>query len=199
MQNDRRDCTVSAKRFFRGRAVGNSLTHEEECWGESVCGEGLGEQLPRERRWAFLKLHLQQMMADLHQEAASERYRIAQEEDAPAPAEALSRTPPTPAEDESAYRPAKEFIIAGQCESFKQLHKILAANPSIRHRRPNSRATGRPITNRLEVHAGDWMKYLNASRLVRRDPGDWQTPHADYVKDVEARKAEELSRKMLGG
>ncbi len=57
-----------------------------------------------------------------------------------------------PEDDESAYRPAKEFLDAKRFNGYKSLHQALRDNPWIRWNKPSK--------NRLRIHAGDWRRYL---------------------------------------
>jgi len=86
-----------------------------------------------------------------HQEAAEaiDLFQRAVDELAePPPAAALGAQ--TVVEDDSAYRPAKEFLDT-QFTTYKRLRAALKANPWIR--------TQKPSTQRLVIHAGDWQRF----------------------------------------
>jgi hypothetical protein len=74
---------------------------------------------------------------------------------------------------ESAFRPASEFLNpAGFPKDFRELRQALNDNPWIRRDRPKSRKSGRPVWNRLKVHAGDWHELLERRKQARPDPMD---------------------------
>jgi hypothetical protein len=99
------------------------------------------------------------------------------------------------AEDESAYRPAKEFIDPERFPTFKAIRKALDQNEDIRHRRPISRQTGKPVSNRLEIHAGDWHAFLKQAQAAP-EPGELPAQLVvTMVEEVEQRKAEERRRR----
>jgi hypothetical protein len=107
---------------------------------------------------------------------------------------AAEHAPPS-AEDESAYRPAREFIDA-QFPDHKAITKALGDNPSIRRRRPHSKKTGQPIPNRLSIHAGDWKAFLAKLKQAAPDPLDLPAHVVgEAVQEVQERKAEERRRK----
>ncbi|HEX2972660.1 MAG TPA: hypothetical protein VHP11_10025 [Tepidisphaeraceae bacterium] len=58
--------------------------------------------------------------------------------------------------DKNAYRPANKIINEHPdvAKDIKALNRILAAHPEIRRWKPRQ--------NRLSVHAGDWLKYVDA-------------------------------------
>ena len=77
------------------------------------------------------------------------------------PAEAAPNSEPPPGEgdappayNDSAYRPAKEFLDTTRVQTYKQLHAVLEANPWIRWKKPSPQ--------RLEIHAGDWQAFRSA-------------------------------------
>lgn len=55
---------------------------------------------------------------------------------------------------DSPFRPAKEFLDATAITSHKRLATVLKNNPWIRTRKPSKQ--------RLEIHAGDWMRFRSA-------------------------------------
>jgi hypothetical protein len=61
------------------------------------------------------------------------------------------RTDSVVRDDDSSFRPAKEFLDGSAVTSHKRLAGILKRNPWIRTRKPSKQ--------RLEVHAGDWMRF----------------------------------------
>ena len=65
------------------------------------------------------------------------------------------------AEDETAYRPLKEFIDP-EFPSVKAINKALKANDWIRWRRPKDK-NGNEIRNRKNLHGGDWHKFKTQS------------------------------------
>jgi hypothetical protein len=109
-----------------------------------------------------------------------------------------SRNVGAPLADESAYRPASEFVDRERFPNLKAVNKALEENPDIRRRRPLSR-TGQPIPNRLEIHAGDWHAFR--ARLAREapDPLDCPAGMADKflaaVQEVKDRTAQERQRR----
>jgi hypothetical protein len=70
----------------------------------------------------------------------------------PALAGAERRQEDAPPADDSAFRPANRLLDSTRFTHFKRLHAALKANPWIRTRKPSRQ--------RLEVHAGDWDRYL---------------------------------------
>jgi hypothetical protein len=86
------------------------------------------------------------------------------------------------AEAEGSYLPAKALLHPQWCKDFAALRRALAKQP-IRRRRPHPR--------RLEVHAGDWARYLIGRGC--RDPLNLPAALAEAllasVRDLEARKA----------
>lgn len=85
----------------------------------------------------------------------------------------------TTQDDESAYRPAKEFLNEETgFPNYNAIRRALQKNPAIKHKK-----AGR----RLTIHAGDWHKML-AERQV--DPLDQQGQIVDAALDAERRKAE---------
>src|SRR5262249_33211709 len=74
---------------------------------------------------------------------------------------------------QSALRPANEFLNpTGYPKDFRELRQALEANPWIGRDRPISKKTGRPVWNRLRVHAGDWHQHLERRKQVNPDPLD---------------------------
>jgi hypothetical protein len=103
--------------------------------------------------------------------------------------------------DESSFRPAKELIDPnGYPANFGELHRVLAENPWIRTRRPTSRRTGQSIKNRLEVHAGHWVKFLALRKKRQHGSTDVLDQPAEVVAgivaDVQRRQAEERRRRV---
>ena len=102
--------------------------------------------------------------------------------------------PPGEVVDESAYVPASRFID-DKHPNFKAINKALQNNSWIRNRRPLSKA-GKENPRRLEIHAGDWHKYLGRCREGMTDPLDLPADVVEKaVKEVEQRKAQERARK----
>ena len=72
-------------------------------------------------------------------------------------------------------------------DTLKAINKALAKNPSIRWRRPTGK-NGKPIPNRLTIHAGDWHDFIHRKQSVS---GLDQPAHVvDEVIEIEKRKAE---------
>jgi hypothetical protein len=90
-----------------------------------------------------------------------------------------------PTEDDSAYRPASEFTDPDRFPTMKAIHKFLDENPGIRSRRPLGK-NGKPISNRLQIHAGDWLK---AAKKQPAGPLDQPAGVVDAVVEVEQAKA----------
>lgn len=102
---------------------------------------------------------------------------------------------PNKKEDGSAYRPKKE-CLGDKHPNFKTVDKALMENEWIRTRRPVSSKSGKPIRNRLEVHVGDWHKYLASLAGKTPDPLDMPAEIVDEkVREIEARKAQERARR----
>ena len=97
---------------------------------------------------------------------------------------------------QSALRPAKEFLNpTGYPKDFRELRRALEANPWIRQDRPISKKTGRPVWNRLRIHAGDWHKFDEQRKEAVPDPLDLPAHVVDAaVREVEDRKAEQRPR-----
>jgi hypothetical protein len=102
-----------------------------------------------------------------------------------------------PLTDNSAYRPASEFINpASFPENYKELHQALEANAWIRQSRPISKRTGAPVSNRLLVHAGDWHEFLRRRNQTTTDPLDLPAAFVDAaVQEIAQRKADERQKK----
>jgi hypothetical protein len=100
-------------------------------------------------------------------------------------------------EDDTAYRPAKEFIKADDFpRTLRELKATLDECPWIKRRRPPSKKTGKPNPHRLEVHAGDWHKFL-ATRIAKPDdPTEQNAAAVDALLDAEKRKQEARARKI---
>jgi hypothetical protein len=99
---------------------------------------------------------------------------------------------PGTAADDSAFRPASEFLLPdGFPSTMREIRRALKANPWIRCRRPVSKKTGQPIPNRLEIHAGEWFGYLAQRRRVGPDPHDLPAEKVEAMfREVERRTAE---------
>jgi hypothetical protein len=90
--------------------------------------------------------------------------------------------------DESAFRPAKEFLDAGRFGSYKRLRAALEGNPWVRTRKPSKQ--------RLEIHAGDWHRYLAMLDAAGFDALDVAGETADaFMAEVRRRQAEITRRK----
>jgi hypothetical protein len=85
---------------------------------------------------------------------------------------------PDPSVDDSAFRPAKEFL-ATPFDTYKEIKRVLKDNPWIRHRKPSA--------NRLEIHAGDWLKFRSNQTA---DPPDSEAAIVDAVLETERAKQE---------
>jgi hypothetical protein len=101
----------------------------------------------------------------------------------------------TLAEDYTAYRPAREFINPERFPTLRAIRNALDSNPTIRTRRPISKS-GKPIMNRLLIHAGDWHEFLNQPQAV--NPLDLSATVVDAVMEAEHRKAE-IRKQKDGG
>ncbi len=100
---------------------------------------------------------------------------------------AVDVTIPSDQTDDSAFRPAKEFL-GEQFDTYGKLTAALERNPSIRNRKPSKQ--------RLEIHAGDWLKFLNERAAEQIDSLDLSAELVDdAVKNIEARKAAERAKK----
>src|SRR5262249_35465515 len=69
----------------------------------------------------------------------------------------LSQNPQIGAADESAFRPAKEFLCT-DFPTYKAIDRFLERHPEIRQYRPEGRF------NRRNIHAGDWHAALERER-----------------------------------
>jgi hypothetical protein len=115
---------------------------------------------------------------------------------APVPAPPSAAAPPAgpePPADDSAFRPASEFLSReGFPKSYGELNRALDENMWIKRRRPRSKRTGQPIRNRLEVHAGDWHRFLAQRKQEAPDPLDLPADIVDAaVQEVRRREAKE--------
>jgi hypothetical protein len=90
------------------------------------------------------------------------------------------------ADDETAYRPASEFLQAPY-DTFKAIRKVLKDNPEIRRRNPRR--------NRLVIHAGDWVAFLASTSKV--DPLDAPAAIIDAVIETQHAK-EQIQQKKAG-
>jgi hypothetical protein len=99
---------------------------------------------------------------------------------------------PRAAEDDSAFRPASELLAPeGFPKSYEELRRALDDNPWIGWRRPKSERTGREVGNRLEVHAGHWLRFLAQRKQAAADPLDLPAHIVDAaVQEAQARKDE---------
>jgi hypothetical protein len=95
------------------------------------------------------------------------------------------------ADDPTAYRPASEFLDDDRFPTHAAIRKALDANPWIRTRRPKGK-NGKPIPNRLEIHAGHWHEFLQQPQPV--DPLDNPAPIVDAVMELERSKEEARKR-----
>jgi hypothetical protein len=95
------------------------------------------------------------------------------------------REAPEGADDPTAYRAAKEFLVE-PFSDYKAICKALAKNSWIRTRRPS------PKARRLFIHAGDWHEMLN--RRTTTDPLEFTAETVDAAmnaaKEVDRRKRE---------
>jgi hypothetical protein len=82
-----------------------------------------------------------------------------------------------PATDDSAFRPAKE-MLKEPFGTYKAIQKVLCDNSWIRRRYPRR--------NRLEIHAGDWSRFL-ASRAPN-DPLDNPAAVIDAIIETRDRQ-----------
>jgi hypothetical protein len=88
--------------------------------------------------------------------------------------------------DETAYRPASEFIDEDRFPYLKAINAALKANPWIRWSRPIGQ-NGKEIPNRLLIHAGDWHKFRNERSA---NPLDAPAGLVEAVLAAEERKAQ---------
>jgi hypothetical protein len=93
--------------------------------------------------------------------------------------------------DDSAYRPAKRFLDGNRFRSHKRLSAALKRNPWIRTRKPSPQ--------RLEVHAGDWDRYLAMLDEAGFDALDVAAETADAFLTEVRRRQEEIRRRKAGG
>jgi predicted DNA-binding protein (UPF0278 family) len=78
--------------------------------------------------------------------------------------ERLRSSAPVAVVDESAYRPATEFLGVNRFKSYRQLLAALKANPWIR--------TKKPSRFRLKVHAGDLIAYVARMNVANFEAAD---------------------------
>jgi hypothetical protein len=104
--------------------------------------------------------------------------------------EAVAEVTTQVGDDDSAYRPASEFV-ARDCRNYKEFQKILKDNGSIRKRNPSPQ--------RLEVHAGDWMKYMAAKAKAGFDSLDIRGEVVDEIQEQANRQAELRLQKQQAG
>jgi hypothetical protein len=97
------------------------------------------------------------------------------------------------------YMPASAFLDENQPRfpDYNAIRKALKENPGIRRERPISERTGRPVGNRMKIHAGDLYRHLQ--RQAAPDPLDLPAHVLDAaVQETQRRKAEEQLRKPAG-
>lgn len=87
---------------------------------------------------------------------------------------------PQAAEDDAAFRPAKEFTEEGRFFNVKVVRAVLKKHPWIRTRKPSK--------YRLLVHAGDWLRLLAAINKSGFDALDQPTAVADIVAGMQERQ-----------
>jgi len=89
--------------------------------------------------------------------------------------------------DESAYRPAEEFLTEadGQFPDYNSITRFLRKHPEIRTKRPMGK-NGKPIPNRKMLHAADMLKY---GKAAASNPLDAPASLVDAAREVESRKA----------
>jgi hypothetical protein len=94
------------------------------------------------------------------------------------------------AEDDPAFRPAKEFLDATRFKSYKALDGALRRNPWIR--------TDKASTQRRRLRAGDWHRYIAMLDAAGFDALDVS---ARTVEDfmAEARRRQEETRQRKAG
>jgi hypothetical protein len=96
--------------------------------------------------------------------------------------------PCSPADDDGAYRPATRFLDSRRFPTYKRLHKALKKNPWIRTRKPSPQ--------RLEVHAGDWDRYLALLDAAGFDALDMGAENVDaFLAEVRRRLPDAGRRK----
>jgi hypothetical protein len=92
------------------------------------------------------------------------------------------------ADDDTAFRPAKEFLDATRFTTFKRLRAVLKRNPWVRTRKPSPQ--------RLEIHAGDWHRYIAMLDGAGFDALDVAGETADaFLAEVRQRQADIRRRK----
>jgi hypothetical protein len=92
--------------------------------------------------------------------------------------------------DDSAYRPATEFLDSTRFKTYKRLHAALKGNPWIQRDKPSPR--------RLRIHAGDWLRYLAMLNDAGFDALDVSAETADaFMAEVRQRR-EEIRQKKPG-
>jgi hypothetical protein len=95
-----------------------------------------------------------------------------------------------PADDDSAFRPASEFLDPSRVPDYKRLQRILRANPWIRTRKPSPQ--------RLQIHAGDWHDCLSRLDAAGFDALDARPELvADFLNEAGNRQ-EEVRRRKSG-
>jgi hypothetical protein len=95
-----------------------------------------------------------------------------------------------PADDDSAFRPAKRCLDETRFRNFKRLRAVLKANPWIRTRKPSPQ--------RLKVHAGDWDRYLAMLDEAGFDALDVSAETMDAFLAEMRRRQEEIRRRKAG-
>jgi hypothetical protein len=116
---------------------------------------------------------------------AGRRTNLSQAEEVAVPAEqppleAGSGVPATAATDDTAFRPASNFLDS-RFPHYKSLWAVLAAHPWIRRQKPSPQ--------RLRIHAGDWHQYLSILNSAGCDVHDLSAETVDnFVAEVQQRK-----------
>jgi hypothetical protein len=85
----------------------------------------------------------------------------------------------------------KTKLMEGPYDTHWKFDKVLDAHPEIQWRRPKDK-NGNEILNRLEVHIGDWLKFLAATKrasTVVTNPLDTRDPEPDAIEEIERAKA----------
>lgn len=93
--------------------------------------------------------------------------------------------------DDSAFRPAKDFLDATRFTTYKRLHAALKGNPWIRTRKPSK--------NRLLVHAGDWLAFISGLDSAAFGALDLSAETAGEFMAAVRRREEEIRQRKVGG
>jgi hypothetical protein len=103
-------------------------------------------------------------------------------------ADAAPEPPSEATGDCSAYSPAKDFLDADRFPTFKALRTFLTKHPEIRTRKPSPQ--------RLEIHAGDWMRHFRGKDGAAFDALDTSPEAVEaFLAESKARREEILCRK----